>query len=155
MPAFELGGSQRRQLQGGVQRRAVVAEGEPALEQRRKHHDAVDNDALISLKCARGLGGTESTITFAEKKFWRAGTVVLGDIKRNCLSHGVGIAGHAPEILADVSLGRPTPASADRVNQNEIGKGQPGTRIVAQGRACGVIRLRPEIENAWTDQAKV
>src|SRR4029078_3838444 len=66
MPAFELGGSQRRQLQGGVQRRAVIAEEHPAREQRREHHDAVDGNPLIALERSRGLGGAKTAITFAE-----------------------------------------------------------------------------------------
>ena len=153
--ALELGGRQRRQLQRRAQRRLVVAEGEPAFQHRRQHDDAGNDDALVALQRARHLGGAEAAIAFAEQIFRRSDAVVLGDIERDRLGERLGVAADAPEMLGVVRLHRAAPAGADRIDQHQVGEGEPGVGIVAQLRGRSVAAVGPEIEDARADQAEM
>ncbi len=153
--ALELGRRQRRQLQRRAQRGFVVAEGEPAFQHRRQHHDAGGHDALVALQRARHLGGAEAAIAFAEQIFRRRRAVVLGDVKRNRLRERVRVAADAPEMLGVVRLDCAAPAGADRIDQHQIGEAKPGIGIVAQRRGRCIAAAGPKIEEARADQAEM
>ena len=77
-------------------------------------------------------------------------TVVLGDVKRDHLRHRLGVAAHAPERAAAVGLGRPAPAGADRIDQHQIGEGEPGIRIIDQADIGAVVPGHAELGDART-----
>ena len=54
-----------------------------------------------------------------------------------------------------VRLDRAAPAGADRIDQHQVGEGEPGVGIVAQGRGRRIVAVRPEIEDARADQAEM
>ena len=104
---------------------------------------------------ARDLGGAKAAVAFAEDEFRRADAVVLGDVKRDHLRHRLGVAAHAPERAAAVGLGRPAPAGADRIDQHQIGEGEPGIRIVDQADIGAVMPGHAELGDARTHHAEM
>src|SRR5262249_20836302 len=108
-----------------------------------------------ALQRTRSLDGTEAAIALAEKKLWRTGAIIPGDIECDCLGHGTRIAANAPEILAIVLLDRAAPACPDRVDQNEVREREPGLRVVAQRRARSIVTVRTEIENSRSNEAEM
>ena len=151
---LELGRRQRGKLQSGAECEAVAAELELALDQRRHHQDAAQNDALTVLQRSRDFGGAEAAIAFAENEFRRADADVFGDVEGDHLSHRFSVAVHAPEAVAAFGFGGPAPAGADRIDQNEIGEGEPGVRVVGEADAGSVI-VAAERSDARPDEAEV
>ena len=151
---FELGRGQRRQFQRGPERKVVAAELEVAFEHRRDHENAADHDALIVLQRARHLGGAKAAIALAQNVFRRAEAAVLGDVESDHFRHRLGVAVHAPERAAAVGLGRPAPAGADRIDQHQIGEGEPGIRVVNQ-MDVGAVIAAAEGSDARADQSEV
>ena len=153
--ALELGRDQGRQLQRRAERETAAAELEFAFDQRRDHDDTADDDALIALQVARDLGGAEAAIAFAEDIFRRRAAAVLGDVKRDHFRHQLGVAMHAPEGAAAVGLCRPAPAGADRIDQHQIGEGEPGIGVVAEADIGAVMAVHAERGDARADQAEI
>src|SRR5262249_43259748 len=81
--------------------------------------------------------------------------VVLRNVERDRLGHGIGIAVDTPEVLGVVSFDRAAPAGTDRIDQHEICESKPGIRVVVQARARGVTAVRSKIENARPDKAEM
>ena len=152
--ALELGRRQRRQLQRGAERKAVAAECQRAFEQRRDHDDAADHDALVVLHGARDLGGAEAAVALAQNVFRRTQSAVLGDVERDHFRHRFGVAVDTPERAAAVGLGRPAPAGADRIDQHQIGEGEPGVRVVHE-MDVGAVKAVAECGDARADQAEI
>src|SRR5262245_29583198 len=125
-----------------------------ALDHRRNHENAVGDDALVVLQGLRHLGGTETAVAFAEDIFWRADAAVLGDIKRNDLGERFGVAMHAPERAAAVGFGGAAPAGADRIDHDEIGKSEPGVRVVDEANVRAV-EAAPEHRDARTREPEI
>ena len=86
--------------------------------------------------------------------FGELSAAVLGDVKRDHFRQRFGVAMHAPEAVAAFGLGRPAPAGADRIDQHQIGEGEPGVRVVGQ-TDVGAVVVVAERSNARTDQAEI
>ena len=109
----------------------------------------------LALQVARDLGGAEAAIAFAEDEFRRTGAAILGDVERDRLSPSIGVAMHAPECAAAVGLGRPAPAGADRIDQHQIGEGEPGVGIIDEMDVGAVMAIHAEFGDARADQAEI
>src|SRR6202034_1017184 len=153
--ALKLGGGERRQLQRGAERKAVAAELEMALEQRRYHQESRNDDTLIVLQRTGDFGRAETAVAFAENEFRRTGSAVFRDVERDDLGHRLGIAMYAPEEAAIVGLGCPAPAGADRIDQDQIGESQPSIRIIDQADMRTVPAVRAEFGDARPDQSEI
>jgi hypothetical protein len=107
------------------------------------------------LQRARDLGGAEAAVGFAEQIFGRVAAAVVGEPGHDGLRHRIGVALYAPERAAAVGLDGAAVARADRIDQHEIGEGEPGVRIVVQPRGRRVAAVDAELGNARPDQAEV
>ena len=132
-----------------------AAEQQRAFDQRRHHHHAGDQDALLALQRARHLGGAKAAVAFAEDVFGRQRAAVLRQVERDGLGQDLGIALHAPERAAAVGLGRPAPARADRIDQDQIREGKPGVRIVLEARGRAVVAALSKLDDARADRAEI
>ena len=66
-----------------------------------------------------------------------------------------GIAPHAPECAAAVRLGGPAPARAHRIDQHQVGEGEPSVRVVLQIGQRAVLARQAELGDARSDQAEI
>jgi len=80
---------------------------------------------------------------------------VLGGVDRDRFGHDVGIALHAPEVLAVVGFHRAAPAGADRIDEHEVGEAQPGVRIIDELGVRRMPCIAAEIEPARADKPEI
>src|SRR5262245_48004315 len=151
--AFELCRRQRRQLQRRAQGEAAATEDQAAFDQRRHHDDARHRDALLALQRLRHLGGAEPAVAFAQDVFGRVAATVLGEIERDGLGQRLRVLAHTVERAAAVALGRAAPAGSDRIDQDQIGEGEPGVRVVLQAGGGGIVA--GEVEDTRANQAEI
>jgi hypothetical protein len=153
--ALELGRGKRGQLQRSAERIAVAAERERAIKHWRGHQDPGNENALVALQQTRDFGGAKATVALAQDEFRRTGSAVLGDVQRDDFRHRLGVAVHAPECPGAIGLGGPAPASADGIDQDEIGESEPGLRIVHQTDIGAVTAVHAELGDPRADQPEV
>src|SRR5438067_10724266 len=101
----------------------------------------------------RHLRGAVAAVAFAEQVFGRSAAAVLSDIERDDLGHSLRVLSHAVEGFAAVGLGWPAPAGADRIDEYEIGEGEPGRGVVLHARRGRVVAGK--LENARAEDTQV
>ena len=142
-----------------MQRRAERVRGarplQRGIEHRRHHHDAGRGQALLDLHRARHLGGAEAAIAFAKQVFRRCGAAVVGGIERDHLGDHLGVAAHVEIGVGGLRLDGAAPAGGERIDEDEIGEGEPGVRIVDELRRGAVVAVRAELDNARTGEAEM
>ena len=111
--------------------------------------------ALVLAQRACRLDSAEAAVALAEQIFRRRSAVVVVDVKRDRFRHGVGIAADAPEVLGVIGLGGAAPAGADRIDEDEVGEGEPGVGIVVQLGVRRVASAGAEIEDAGAGEAEM
>ena len=87
--------------------------------------------------------------------FGEAGAAIFRDVERDDLGHRFGVAMHAPEEAVIVGLGRPAPAGADRIDQHQIGEGEPGIGIVDEVDLRAIAAVGAEFGDARPDQPEI
>ena len=97
----------------------------------------------------------KSAVAFAEQIGWRAGASMMRQVQRDHLGDRLRVLPHAVKILGVVGFRGAAPAGADRVDQHEIGEGEPALRIVDEVGVGAVTLGRPEVEPARSHKAQM
>ena len=134
----------------------VVAEGQPAFQHRRQHHDAGRRrcPGRAAARAPPWRRGSRRSFRRTDISARRRGCSWRRRARSPWRSQSAS-ARMFQKCLPSSGFDRAAPAGADRIDQHQVGEREPGVGIVAQLRGRGVAAVRSEIENARADQAEM
>ncbi len=109
----------------------AVLEAPAEIQHGRHHHHSAYADALLALQGARELGHAKPAIALADEEFGGDLPVLLLHPFADGDGQGRNVAVDGPEAAARIvpCLVGPAIASADRIEEDEVGEGQPALRV--------------------------
>ena len=85
-----------------------------------------------SSRCSERRGGAGGAVAFAGEKFRAEPAIVAGDVQADEVADGADVFMDAIKLLGFFPGHRPAIARADRIDENQVGGGQPGVGVVFQ-----------------------